>query len=144
MKQFLLSVLLSTITANNCWTDDGPNIIFAIADDWGWPHASIYRNDEVCQTPTFDRIARSGLLFNHAYVAFPSCTASRNAILTGQYPWRLGSGANLWSTLDVKHKTYPQMPVITLATGENLGAPATWTTGIVTQPESNTRARKNS
>ncbi len=84
-----------------------PNIVFAIADDWGWPHASVYGNDEVCQTPTFDEIAKSGVLFNHAYVSSPSCTPSRNAILTGKYHWQLGSGANLWSTLDTKHKTYP-------------------------------------
>lgn len=31
-----------------------PHIVFAIADDWGWPHASIYGNDDVCKTPTFD------------------------------------------------------------------------------------------
>ncbi len=66
-----------------------PNILFAIADDWGWPHASIY-GDPVVQTPAFDRLAREGVLFNHAYISSPSCTPSRNAILTGQYHWRLG------------------------------------------------------
>ena len=109
MKQFLVSLVLLVMTASNCWADERPNIVFAIADDWGWPHASIYGNDEICQTPAFDRIATGGLLFNHAYVASPNCTPSRNAILTGQYFWRLGSGANLWSTLDTKHKTYPQL-----------------------------------
>ncbi len=107
MKQVLVSLFALVLTASNCWADERPNIVFAIADDWGWPHASIYGNDEVCQTPTFDRIASEGLLCNHAYVASPSCTPSRNAILTGQYHWRLGSGANLHSTLDTKHKTYP-------------------------------------
>ena len=42
-----------------------PNILFAIADDWGWPHAGIY-GDPVVQTPTFDRLASEGVLFNHA------------------------------------------------------------------------------
>ena len=32
-----------------------PNILFAIADDWGWPHAGIY-GDPVVQTPNFDRV----------------------------------------------------------------------------------------
>jgi len=85
-----------------------PNIVFAIADDWGWPHAGAY-GDPVVQTPAFDRIAREGVLFQQAYVSSPSCTPSRNAILTGQHFWRLGTGANLWSTLDTKLQTYPHL-----------------------------------
>jgi len=83
-----------------------PNIVFAIADDWGWPHAGAY-GDPVVQTPAFDRVAREGVLFNHAYISSPSCTPSRNAILSGQYHWRLGTGANLWSTLDTDIPVYP-------------------------------------
>jgi N-sulfoglucosamine sulfohydrolase len=83
-----------------------PNFIFAIADDWGWPHAGIY-GDPVVQTPAFDRVANEGILFNHAYVSSPSCTPSRNAILTGQYHWRLGPGASLWSTLDPSTPVFP-------------------------------------
>ncbi len=91
------------------FADDRPNIVFAIADDWGWPHAGAYGNDPVCETPGFDRIAKNGILFHHAYISSPSCTPSRNAILTGQYHWRLGAGANLWSILDTKHQTYPHL-----------------------------------
>ena len=85
-----------------------PNILFAIADDWGWPHAGAY-DDPVVKTPSFDRIAREGVLFQHAFVSSPSCTPSRNAILTGQHHWRLGWGGNLWSKLDTKHVTYPHL-----------------------------------
>ena len=70
-----------------------PNIVFAIADDWGWPHASAY-GDKVVQTPNFDRVAGAGVLFTHAYVSSPSCTPSRGAIITGQDFFRLGGGAN--------------------------------------------------
>ena len=94
-----------------------PNILFAIADDWGWPHAGIY-GDPVVQTPAFDRIAREGVLFNHAYVTSPSCTPSRNGILTGQYHWRLGPGANLWSTLD---ETIPVYPLLMEDAGYTIG-----------------------
>ena len=44
-----------------------PNILFAIADDWGWPHAGSY-GDNVVKTPTFDKIAKEGLLYNQAYI----------------------------------------------------------------------------
>ncbi len=89
-------------------TDNRPNILFAIADDWGWPHAGSY-GDGVVETPTFDSIASNGVLFQHAFVSSPSCTPSRNAILTGQHFWRLGSGGNLWSAFPENLETYPNI-----------------------------------
>ena len=85
-----------------------PNILFAIADDWGWPHAGCY-GDPVVKTPTFDRIAREGALFHHAYISAPSCTPSRGSILTGQWHWRLEGAGNLWSVLPDKFDTYPEL-----------------------------------
>lgn len=84
------------------------NVLFAIADDWGWPHAGVL-GDSAARTPTFDRLAASGVLFDSAFVSSPSCTPSRNAILTGQHFFRLGEGANLWSTLGPSHDVYPLM-----------------------------------
>ncbi len=76
-----------------------PNILFCLADDWGWPHAGVY-GDRVVKTPAFDRLANEGVLFEHAFISSPSCTPSRNAIITGQQFYRLKDGANLHSTLD--------------------------------------------
>jgi arylsulfatase A-like enzyme len=83
-----------------------PNILFCIADDWGWPHAGAY-GDPVVSTPAFDRLAREGVLFENAFVTAPSCTPCRNSILTGQWHWRLEEGGNLWSTLHPKFPVYP-------------------------------------
>jgi N-sulfoglucosamine sulfohydrolase len=85
-----------------------PNILFCLADDWSGPHASI-AGDKVVKTPTFDRVARQGVLFENAFVSSPSCTPSRGAILTGQWHWRLEEGANLWSTLPAKFPVYPDL-----------------------------------
>lgn len=85
-----------------------PNILFAIADDWSWPHASIAGTTEL-HTPAFDRVAKEGVLFTNCYVSAPSCTPSRGAILTGQYHWRLEEGANLWSILPSKFIVYPSL-----------------------------------
>ena len=82
-----------------------PNILFCMADDWGWPHAGAY-GDQAIKTPTFDRIAKEGALFQHTFVSSPSCTPSRNAVITGKYHWQLGPGANLWSTLPTEHESY--------------------------------------
>lgn len=87
---------------------DRPNILFAIADDWGYPHAGAY-GDPVVKTPTFDRIAAEGILFEHAFVSSPSCTPSRGAILTGRHFWQLKSAANLWSVFPDDFETYPEI-----------------------------------
>lgn len=76
--------------------DQRPNIVLAIADDWGWPYASAY-GDKAVKTPTFDRLAREGVLFTQAFISSPSCTPSRGALITGQHFWRLAAGANLHS-----------------------------------------------
>jgi arylsulfatase A-like enzyme len=84
-----------------------PNILFAIADDWGL-NAGVY-GDQVIQTPTFDRVAKDGILFNHAYVSSPSCGPSRAAILTGQWHWRLGEGGNLFGLIPLDAPLYTDL-----------------------------------
>jgi len=93
------------LKASKSSTQGRPNILFCLADDWGWPHAGAY-GDKVVKTPTFDRLAKEGVLFQHTFISSPSCTPSRNAIITGQQFYRLGQGANLHSTLDVKHPNF--------------------------------------
>ena len=85
-----------------------PNVLFAIADDWSWPFASI-AGDKTARTPAFDRVAREGVLFRQAHTVAPTCTASRGSILTGQWFARLEEGADLWSTLPAKFDVYPDL-----------------------------------
>jgi N-sulfoglucosamine sulfohydrolase len=85
-----------------------PNIVLAIADDWSYPHARVY-GDSTVSTPTFDRIAREGVLFTHAFTAAPSCTPSRAALLTGQVIHRLEEGADLHGFLPKRFAVYPDL-----------------------------------
>jgi len=119
-RDFLKAMALgaAALTFSGCTSGSGlfgdgvskkrPNILFCLADDWSWPHASI-AGDRVVKTPTFDRVAREGVLFENAFVSAPSCTPSRGAILTGQWHWRLEEGGNLWSTLPAKFPVYPDL-----------------------------------
>ncbi len=95
-------------TTTRAAADKRPNILFCLADDWGWPHAGAC-GDPVVKTPTFDRLAAEGVLFERAFVAAPSCTPCRNALMTGQWHWRLGQGANLWSTLHPRYPVFPRL-----------------------------------
>ncbi|MGI9244898.1 MAG: sulfatase family protein [Verrucomicrobiales bacterium] len=85
-----------------------PNIVFFMADDWSWPHAGIC-GDRTVKTPNFDRVAREGILFNHAFVSTPSCTPSRLSILTGQHVWRLREGDSLGGSLREEFDVYTDM-----------------------------------
>lgn len=111
LPRYVPAAFAVAIALASGWSDaepTRPNILFCIADDWGWPNAGVY-GDPVVQTPAFDRIANEGVLFENAFVTSPSCTPCRNSILTGQYHWRLEHGGNLWSTLHPRFPVYPDL-----------------------------------
>jgi N-sulfoglucosamine sulfohydrolase len=85
-----------------------PNIVLLIGDNWAWPHASIY-GDKVVKTPTFDFLAREGVLCLNAFAPFPSCAPSRAALLSGQVSHRLKEAANLWSIFPAQFRVYTDL-----------------------------------
>ena len=88
--------------------DSRPNILFCISDDQSYGHTGA-DGDPVVKTPSFDRVAREGVRFIHAFCDAPSCGPSRSAILTGQHIWRLEEAGNIHSTLPSKFATYTEM-----------------------------------
>lgn len=108
-RQLIFSLLIALAPPSlSAGAAPRPNILFCLSDDQSWPHASAY-GEPVIETPVFDRIAREGALFKHAYCAAPSCTPSRSAILTGQDIWRLGEGGQLFGTLPAEHPVYTDL-----------------------------------
>ncbi|MCB1234472.1 MAG: sulfatase-like hydrolase/transferase [Verrucomicrobiae bacterium] len=59
-----------------------------VSDDQGYADLGAI-NDEII-TPNLDRLAREGTRLTNFYVAWPACTPSRAALLTGRYPQRNG------------------------------------------------------
>jgi N-sulfoglucosamine sulfohydrolase len=43
-----------------------PNVLVVVSDDQSWPHCGAY-GDDLAHTAAFDRIAREGVLFTHAF-----------------------------------------------------------------------------
>ncbi len=68
-----------------------PNIVFILADDLGYADVSCYGRPDL-STPNIDRIAAQGLRFLQAYANSAVCTATRAALITGRYQYRLRLG----------------------------------------------------
>lgn len=66
-----------------------PNIVFMLVDDLGWGDFGCY-GSTFHETPNIDALAREGMRFTQAYAAGPVCSPSRAAIMTGQWPARIG------------------------------------------------------
>lgn len=85
MKSFLFSLsLLLTFSAASAQ----PNILLIVSDDQGYNDLGILGNGII--TPNLDRLAKEGTRLTNFYVAWPACTPSRSALLTGRYPQRNG------------------------------------------------------
>ncbi len=84
-----------------------PNILFALADDISYPHASAYGCPWV-NTPAFDRVAEQGILFSNAYVPNPKCAPARSCTLTGRNSWQLEEAANHWCHFPSRFKVYTE------------------------------------
>ena len=102
----IISIILITLSCP--LHADRPNILFCISDDQSYSHTGA-NGDPVVQTPAFDRVAREGIRFTHAFCDAPTCGPSRSALLTGQHIWRLEEAGNIHSTLPKKFKTYTEV-----------------------------------
>jgi arylsulfatase A-like enzyme len=71
--------------------DPQPNIVFILADDMGYADLSCYGRPDYT-TPRIDRIAAEGMKFEQAYANSAVCTATRTALITGRYQYRLPVG----------------------------------------------------
>ena len=85
-----------------------PNVLFLIADDWGWNHAGVSGCKWV-KTPTFDRIAREGVLFRNAFTSNPKCSPCRATILTGRNTWQLEDACCHYGRFSAKYAVYPDL-----------------------------------
>lgn len=68
---------------------DRPNVVVIFADDLGYGDLSCYGATKLA-TPNIDQLAAEGRRFTDAHSASAVCTPSRYALLTGEYPHRIG------------------------------------------------------
>ena len=68
---------------------DAPNIVFVLADDWGWNDAGWRSNYVGWTTPNIDRLVQESVLLENFY-SHEICTPTRGALMTGRFALRLG------------------------------------------------------
>lgn len=97
--QFCLFIILTFCYLGDC-RQPKPHILFIVADDLGWNDVG-WHNPEV-KTPNLDNLAKNGVVLNNSYV-HPVCTPSRNAFMTGLYPFRVGLQNGVIGAQEKKH-----------------------------------------
>ena len=89
LKYGFLIVLVSLIESCRQSREEikNPNILLIYMDDLGYGDVSSYGVGTL-STPNIDRISENGIRFTNGYSTSATCTPSRYAILSGEYPWR--------------------------------------------------------
>lgn len=82
-------VILLALAASAGHAAEKPNIVVIVSDDQGYNDLGVLGGHII--TPNLDRLAREGVRLTNFYVAWPACTPSRGAWLTGRYPQRNGT-----------------------------------------------------
>ena len=107
-----------------------PNIVIIYLDDLGYGDLSAYGATEI-NTPNIDKLANGGVRFTQGYATSATCTPSRYALLTGEYPWR-NQGAKILSgsaplIIDTAKATLPR---IFKKAGYHTGIVGKWHLGL--------------
>ena len=88
-------VLLSFLSPNYtiAQKNERPNIVLILTDQHKADAIGFVGKHPV-KTPNLDKLAKSGIRFDNAYVTFPLCTPSRSSMFTGKMPHNLGVNSN--------------------------------------------------
>ena len=81
-----------------------PNVLLIETDEQTARTLGVYGHP-MCQTPTLDRLAAEGAVFDNAYTASPVCVPSRVAMFSGCYAHTTGSHTNN----DFSQDDYPNL-----------------------------------
>ena len=81
LSNFRKIALLAIVLVSPTQAATKPNILFILTEDQGAQTG--FLGTPGLQTPSMDSLARAGVSFNNAFVAYPVCSASKASIYTG-------------------------------------------------------------
>lgn len=107
-----------------------PNIVIIYADDLGYGEVGTYGATEL-KTPNLDMLSSGGVRFTQGYATSATCSPSRYALLTGDYPWRNEKAKILPGTAPLLIKTSQMtIPKMLKAEGYHTGIVGKWHLGL--------------
>jgi arylsulfatase A-like enzyme len=113
-RRELLAVTAAAAFAQAQSASAPPNFVYIMADDLGYADLSCYGRRDY-STPNIDRIAAGGMQFMQSYANSAVCSATRTALITGRYQYRLPVGleepisGNRHVGLPPDHPTLPSL-----------------------------------
>ena len=93
-REILAGTAATALSSGVAWAQGvapKPNIVYIMADDLGFADLSCYGRREY-KTPNIDSLAASGVKFLQAYANSAVCSATRTALITGRYQYRVRVG----------------------------------------------------
>ncbi|HSF45331.1 MAG TPA: sulfatase-like hydrolase/transferase, partial [Chitinophagaceae bacterium] len=107
-----------------------PNVIIIYADDLGYGDLGSYGATKI-STPVLDQLALEGLRFTHAHSTSATCTPSRYALMTGEYPWRKkGTGVLPGDAALIIEQGRHTLPQVFKQAGYNTAIVGKWHLGL--------------
>jgi len=111
-----------------------PNIVFILADDMGYADVACYGRPDLA-TPHIDRLAAQGARFVQGYANSAVCSATRTALITGRYQYRLAVGLEEPISAPSKNPglppSHPTLPSILKARGYETALIGKWHLGAL-------------
>ena len=89
MLGIFVAGLLAAQTAVATESVRPPNIVWLTAEDMS-PWIGAY-GDATVPTPHLDRLAREGVVYDHAFATSPVCAPARSSLITGMFCTRIGT-----------------------------------------------------
>lgn len=130
LLSILAVILAQSLSSETRAADRPPNILIILTDDVGYGDIGCYGATKV-KTPNVDKLAAGGLRFTDGHCPSGTCTPSRYALMTGQYPWRKkGTGILPGDAALIIDPAKPSLPSILQKAGYTTGAVGKWHLGL--------------
>ena len=81
---FRITAVLAVVVSALSFGADRPNIVWVVSEDNSVHYLNLYDKGGASM-PHIEKLAKKGLVFNHAFSNAPVCSAARSTIISGVY-----------------------------------------------------------